>query len=385
MNDVNKNDRLKFQSEVYDNESGPNNVKLDFLVSPSLGLKAPVLERLQFVFTFQVDTGAGGADERDFYALITQILLRDATGERINLSGASWQIVQQLESPPNTTPPFTPITGAQNNQVRTLVAYLDFRPKFARARNDFALPLREFAQVGRMSVTLNTAGNGVATRITNVDSASFYVVAEVADDIEPEMKSRLCYADFAIGKADDWYPVDGSLRWAVAHNGAVGQITGPWASQNVTSKGLELNDFPSISLINLAQRERGLQLNFVTAGGVTILSHDPLLDGTVIPILFPTTDEKLTRLPDVKSVHYKTDGTITTADEPMFIACYIGERSANAAAATFGMKSGQALEQEVERRGVIVGSDGKRKRAVGGGWDGRLIGRMPIKLRKSVG
>jgi hypothetical protein len=140
---------------------------------------------------------------------------------------------------------------------------------------------------------------------------------------------------------------------------------------------------PSDALQLLALREKPVQLSYTTTAGVVIPSGDPILEQSVIPILFPTTDEKLTRMPDIKSLHYKTDGTITDANNPRIIACWIGERSANAAAATFGLRSGAQVESEVEKRGVIVGSDGKRKRAVGGGWDGRLIGRMPIKLRKS--
>jgi hypothetical protein len=397
---INRTDRLYLQSDVYTG-FGVNNIRTNFLTSAARGFRAPIVDHFLVHISAQVDTLAAGATAIDLMDLVRNVYVRDATGERVNISGTELWMVNTLEHDNRSMHPLRASGGTeqhymiqgvgatQNNQTRDIWLRIPFRPRKARQRGDFGLPLRELCDVGEFNIDIRNSDFLGATRISSLDSISMRCYAEIYEDRNPELKSRVCYKSYNLAQQEFWFPVNGALRWAGLAMGRKSLVDAAlpanWKTQRLTSAGLELYDHPAHIMAAHMLGEHMRAATYGVSGLGQEWSEDPVTNAWFLPIYYPRTDEKLTILPQVESVHFKTDGDIATlvaaGKTPTFLASYVTTRSPAAGALTLGVGS-PADALEATNSGTVVASDGKRLPL--SDWSPTLVARMPIKVPPTV-
>lgn len=398
---INRTDRLFLQSDVYTG-FGVNNIRTNFLNSAARGFTAPIVDHFLVHLAVQVDTLAAGATAIDLIDLVRNIYVRDATGERVNVSGTEMWMINCLEHPNISMHPLRASGGTeqhymiqgvgatQNNVTRDIWLRIPFRARKARARGDFGLPLRELCDVGEFNIDIRSSDFLGATRISSLDSVSMRVYAEVYEDRNPELKSRVNYKSWNLAQQEFWFPVNGALRWgglAMGRKSLVdAALPANWKTQRVTSSGLELYDHPAHILAAHMLGEHERAATYGIGGLGQEFSEDPVTNAWFIPVYYPRTDEKLTILPQVESVHFKTDADIATlvaaGKTPSFLASYITTRSPQAGQLTLGADSPQDAIN-MTGAGAVVAADGKRLPLKA--WADTLVARMPIKVPPKEG
>jgi hypothetical protein len=357
-------------------------VKPDTLNTPASKFKAPICDWIILEVEGQVDVGANGADERDVYHLINRIYLKDDTGDIIpNFTGDDWRIAEYMERGNRKGQAVTPFTASTNNQTFIAYIHIPLRPTKTRSRNDFGINLRNFAK-GKGEFRLSTDTTAVTDRIVTVDSLSITPWFRVFDDRAPELKSRLVYRKQSITQTENWYPVNGALRWSVMYNGFTAMITGAYAAQNISSDTLGYSAVPSGLLQEMALMEHNPRTDVTprSSGSMTAIAvptQDPLLKGVIIPLFAPREDEKLTMLPQVETLHVLTSGSVAAGN--VLLSSVVSNRNPEAGAAVLGIADPSQARTVTGAKGVVVSADGKRRPLAQ--WDKGLATRLPVKLR----
>jgi hypothetical protein len=262
----------------------------------------------------------------------------------------------------------------------TLYLYLPFS-MFNRDGNvdarDSACPalalLPGSSYVKMSSATIVDSGANDVT----LTSATFYIEAKwkVRRGRRPECPVRVCYRDEAWTAAEQYFPINGSLRdvYCDADKGdaaASGKNAWSLATYNeIDSATLGYTDMDSLSLLDEYRLGRALSSvdNFIqtTNTGLVILVADP--------------EDKIADLPDVGSLHIKLPSAAPSNGVAIF--SYIPDVPDAFAAKALGVPAGRVAELRA-KRGLVATRDGRK---VSAGQFGNAAKRLPIKLDTSAG
>ncbi len=352
-----------FQSQTYTwaaSKTFP--IDLSFL-NAARDMKAPVIDELTLVLNItDIDTGSAGILGGCFPAFFSQILVQDQAGERWNTRGASARVIDQIEYGCGYQD-VAAIAASQSNVARKVLIRLPFNPPKARRRRDFGLPLRGFLDGGKMQVTTSAALNpAMGANGGTLAAATIMVVAWVRDEGVREAKSRLVFRDESINVPNFDYNIAGSLRYALAYNGEINEITPTaWSAQTVSSRTLELQQIDDFIL---QDRATGYHKPARSSPGIVATADaykqtDCVLTGQVVPVYVPSEEQKIPDMPQMQTLNYKSSlSSITTADLPQMITSVVTERSANVTARVLGVSDPSAA---VAARGRIKTANGNPK------------------------
>lgn len=367
-------------------------VALQFMEA-SKKMTAPVLHKVLLRVKYDVNTGKeeggpGFIDPAYLSELFLKVQLTDIVSDRVNLRGSSLFVANQQEHGLGMiyNGPWLP-TGV-NNILGEFFLELTFHPRKCRRRNDYGLPIPEFLDGGQINLNLSarTSFGPPATGIT-VNSASVEVWSFIAEERKRELKSRMCLVEQDISQTDFNYPVGGKLRFGLAWAGEVAWDNGtPWVPQNIISRNLDYQAFPSTVLqrASLLESYPATEANLVDASG-TVVQGEPDLtkQGFVIPIQWPALDQKVGAMFEMNAVQYKTDlGAIVTTDLPKMILNVVTERQEQASARTLGAQSMQDLAKAIATRSMIkTSSYGTDPSDLATTWAPQVAKYLPIRLK----
>lgn len=339
-------------------------VDLNFL-NPARSMSAPVIQQVRIRFKGVLATGTSGGPARTFPQIFSQIQLSDIAGDRCNVRGSTLRVIDLIEYGDGYTDAFpTPTFGVSlAGQAFEFWLRIPFRPMKCSRRNDYGLNLREFVDGGKMQLQTNPAV--LATNFVTVTSGTITVFADVVDEGIPEAKSRIIWQDQQISKTEDNYNVSGLARYLVAYNGEGGENTTTkaptgWGAQNITSKTLELSQIPDMWFKDYYKQESHPSRADpgIPATASAYVTEDPVLLDQAIPFLNLDSDESISSLPQMATVHYKTDlGSLVTANLPQMIVCAITERSDAATARTLGGN----WRSNLAKKAYVIMADGSKR------------------------
>jgi hypothetical protein len=330
---------------------------------------------IHFNLDVTIPAESQGVPAAELYTLATRILLKDAGGDRWNTRGSSARVINQVvygwgqSDGPDIT-----ASGNVDFRIR-----MPFDPKKSKRRNDSPLALFELVDGGRFELT--TSGNTPYNGGVTVTGGYVELETEVVDDGVREAKSRLCYKDVDIVKANDHYPINGALAMFLPYVGEVAEVGGtPWADHTIFSDSLQYNGYlPSLFKDKYLRESFPILPQTDGTGG-----QDTIDNGYTDAVLVPDSDQKIPDMPRLQSMHLKLDpSTVVDANNlPQVIYAYIERRDISLVMRTFGFPNEQATQEAIDKWGYIKLESGKYER-VGkpGGFDKDIARMMPLKLR----
>ena len=342
-------------------------VPMTFLDS-ARAMRSPQIDFLaiKLALTYNTNSTSGAIAGADLFRSLTNVLLKDAAGERVNVRGSTLRLVNQLLFGQSFRDPAYVAASVTGGTVNLFLRIPTHAIK-ARRGADWRLSLAELVDGGEMKLTTGAAAIGPASGATQftITSGTFTVVANVVDELAREAKPRWTLLDYAMGQADFNYPASGGVYLAGAYAGEVAEFDASggtptaWGTQNVSSKNLDLLAVPSTDI-----QEMDLARRFAyrkNDGAVTSQKdEDVVVQDLFVPVVSPHMDGSSLETPDCTTLHYKTDATITTSNLPMFVVMAIGERAAPMTARSLGFPSVGAAEQALSKSGHVNAHDGAR-------------------------
>lgn len=311
------------QSQPYTwSANGVQSVDLSFL-SSAKQFAFPMVTGLWIRGSLTVNTGASGGPARCHSLALSNILLRDLNGERVNLRGSSVRVIEHmLQSGAKIDTSNVNIAASQSSVA---VEYF-WRLPIGRAvlrrgmrRKDFSIPLLSLMDGGELRITYGAA-NPISGYVTTT-AGTFDVFAEVQDYGVPELPPNFLFKDYSITQTEQYVPVNGRLYCFLAYAGEGGEgAQTAWSSHTVTSATTGHTAYPDTVLREHYRAENPSARHAPVADSTTTnLIEDPFLKGQVDPVFFPKLDQPLVDLPAVDSFHYKTSLGSVGSNTPTFI------------------------------------------------------------------
>ncbi len=360
---------------------------------------APIVTKKWIRINFSaISTGNVGGPVRFVPRIFDKILLNDGVGERISISGASYRAAAQHELGRNWTPGRA-VAVSQTGVAFEAFLPLNFSPKKAAERTDYAIPLAEFLKGGRLDLTVATASAFGTNQFTALTTATLEILTLVEEGGTPELKSRMVLKEFNLLKVEDTYPIGGTLRYALLYGGVTAEDAGTlWPVGTYTSDTLQMSNIPGSVLAEHYMEEseayRGVDTIVVATGDDMILAQ-PVVQAEftmsprfVVPIYTLHFDQPLTELPGIPgSLHIKIDGGALpgSATDQKVIICSITGRDETMSAVTLGCAPAEVVAK-LGAAGQVASLSGD-KPLVGGSrkWSKRLSSILPLRLPKSGG
>ena len=325
------NQLARYRSATYTFQANGNLVVPRDFLDDARKFAAPVIRKIRYHFK---GTGnASSARAADLYAaLITRLRIADEAGDRLNVTGQSLRIIENLEQGPTFSSACllngtlqTSITGTGVTIDKWFT--IDFEPKPSRRRHDFGLPLGEFIDAGYLQLT---QGGGSYAGWSAL-AGTWEIFVDVLDEGRREGKSRLCWFDYQMVNNDYNYTVNGALRAALAYVGSTEEAAGtPWQLTTTwDSKSLSFINYPSY-LFQDSLRLEGLSSVLDPA--------DEFSSGYTIPLFVPAQDQAITEMPEFKTFHAKLNNDTVKTDSLMIVGS-ITDRSETLTEKTLGVSA----------------------------------------------
>jgi hypothetical protein len=356
-------------------------IQLGFL-DPARRFAAPTIDHFLIHFNGLVNTGTNGGPVRELPQLFTKIQISDPAGDRINLRGSSVRVMNQLEYGEGYNDGVN-IAASQSAAAVDFWLRIPFAPLKARRRADYRIPLFELVDGGQFILNFGSASTlGLAQDFTAITSGTVEVYAEVFEERVRELKSRMCFIDYDVQSTDYSYAVNGSLRSAVYYAGEVAENNASvLAAQNFTSRTLNIPAYP-LTLFKdkykLESKPRIPDAKSAQAG--TSVTEDVFVGGYAVALFAPRSEQKIGAMPDMASLHFKTDGTVTTTNLPKLILSFVTDRSSQLSMRTLGVPNEQQLATALASAGHVRTWQGKRSSL--SNWKSNVASRLPAKLRQ---
>lgn len=303
---------------------------LSFLKAARDQMAHPRITKLKLRFTLtnvQVDNGPFPGSRLAY--LLRQIMIKDTHSVRYDLTGRSHKEVEFIE----TLNPQTSVDVADNDDVEFFL-HIPVVPRDVMAPSQYRWELDEFLggqfQLGFASLpVLASAAGDTPAQITDYDDgAAVELWAEVVDEGKDESKIRTVWRDFPITNSYDNYPAPGRLRYFLQDIGMLAAEADVWASQDISSRVIELNSVPDTIL-----RDDYLQQIAPVRDrpDVAVDSDDDVVTGKVLPMFMRRPMHPITELPECGQVDWKTtlvlgSGTFDPDSLPTNIVSWIEDR-----------------------------------------------------------
>lgn len=321
-----------------------NDFPVDFLAPAVRGALAPRIAEFKIKVTYSGTTAASTGSARGSLPaqIITNLMIYDKYGLRVQLSGACLRLVDQFEYGAGlgfVDPPSAGAGATITNQIFYLRVPMG-RLK-AKRPQDTRWNATDMLDGGRITMDFNAAAIGSTTNVLTVTAATVEVWCRVVDEKVDEEKSRTIWRNQIIIGGEQAFPLSpGGARLFMAYQyvGNVGEnkaTPDTWtATQNIISRGLNLNSVPA-DLLKDEYRSSGIYvMQDPGATGTIVLGvQDSVEQGTSISLFNPTRTpgQGITELPELSSLDWKTDqafgsGTFVAADSPQMLVGYIENR-----------------------------------------------------------
>lgn len=346
--------------------------------------KFPCIHYAGIVFDItSFSTGVAGFVPRTLPRYIAQSLqLNDAGGPRVNMQGPSLHNLCKAEYGLSYANAAAAAAGLGAGQTLRTYLPIPVKPHKARRDRDYTIPVRDFLDGGQVFLTAGAA-TAQATGMTVV-SANYYLLFHVVDEGAPEAKSRFVLRDQAITAADfAGYPIGGFLRTALLYNGQVNENAGTaWGAQNIDSNTLGYIQQTDTDLRELFLRQHNAFRadSGTIAAASAIVNEDPIVTGQVVPLVWPQLRQKITDMPQMPTLHVRTNAAITVADQPKLITSVLEERNPTLTARVFGRSDVGAA---IGAAGMIKTANGQKKSVREFPPD--LANVLPVKLKGQGG
>ena len=352
---------------------GIANVDLTFLNAARAGdIAKPVITEFEVIFNGSVAdaTSTAGASD-DGKAILSQLLIRDGAGTRVNLRGVQVATLMQLEygsSYRQSTAIATNTTDAAYFESWRIPFAI---PSLGERANDTAMPLGHLLQGGRVQLSM---ASSLVDGTTPINSGTFNLRVKIRDERRPEAKARLVWDRVTVSAAEDNYAINGSLRaaWMDVYDSNGPGLNDASGITEIDSKTLQFFDKvvnEHIEDYRVSTRDHASNDYFLAT---STARH--------VPVWWPKHRQKIGAMPDIQSLHFKQD-TAAIADQEL-VFCKIEDRSAQLTAAHFGMSTTQYLT-EIASRGLVVSPKGNHTPA--GAMPPNLRSRLPLILGGAVG
>lgn len=336
----------------------------DFL-SSAKAMRFPVVKNLYIRYVGTADTGSGGSTTGEFSQAYTQVVVRDTTGERVNLAGASIREIGISELENGYVEP-TAIAASQTASAVDFYMKIPFAPPKSKRPDDFSIPVAELIG-GTCQLTMSAANpttNGITWK-----TGTLSLFAEVEDGLVPELKSRLVWYDQTVSNVDFDYRINGRVRLALISSAIADQLAGTAQSaMTITSRDL---NYASLKDTFIRERYR--------AGCNSPVSTDPALQTNKysIPLIYPDRLQGTGDMGYYDTLQVKTSLS-SWATGTRLVLGVIQPRDANVAARVLGFDNASNAKAAVEANGAIKSTKGSVRI---GAVDTTLQPFLPVKLK----
>jgi len=331
-------------------------LKKDFL-EIGLSMNQPMIRRMWARFQGNVTTGAGSSTPPDFLGgllshVYNRFIMKDRSGERINVSGGELRDIAQMElgigfRDPSDIPPST------TTDVEFRLPFILTLADRAGSPEDSAMLLADFYSGGELSINFvnGTIGGGAenAPSLT-VNSGTVTIEAEIVDYGNQIAPARLAWLSTALLNKDSSYPINGKLRAALLSVGDANVEAGEnWDSSGETLESRSLN------YIALAQT------HFIEAyleEGYHKEEIDAVANDYLLPLYFPNRGDKITDQPVFDNLHVKFSQTLP--ENSTIITGVWTQRSAATVALAFRGQPASTLQMLLKKGGVVPGLRGDK-------------------------
>lgn len=333
-------------------------------------MRAPVIRELMFHATLQATGVTATLLAKDAHKVFARIQVADRGGLLYDCAGSTARLIEQMEvgaayQEPNDG---TALASAGTTATFDTFARVIFDVEKATRGSDFALPLNHLFDGGKLTVRCGTPPGCTMT------GATIRVYADVHDEREPEMKSRMVWRERSITKAEDDYSIGGSLRAAFITSilSTTGYTALDTETATITSKTLEMFDLDQIIFQQAYKRLIGHNQARIKAGD----SVDGFLNSLTAPdalaIRTPSVGQKTGKMEDLNTLHLKL---VTAPTSGALVTCHIEDRNADLAAEWMGYDTVNELVTDFTERGRVAAKGKSDKRATV--WNPKLVRRLP--------
>ncbi len=337
-------------------------ISLEYLDPALSEFQAPYVDRHVMRLHLNITTPvATGGLQRILRQVINRYMLKDHVGPRVDLSGASWRIMQKYMLG------FKCRDGANIPANTTTDVFFYMRvplgPPNTVKMSDWRMPLRLFREGGQQIVTWALAALSAGGTLITVNSGDYQYHTRIVDERKPSDKMRAEHMDYPIDQVRKLYPIglgSGLLYSALQYVGPTSENAGaPWvgfntvAQQQVTSRTLLINN------VFQDQQQDEYEEHYDTPqadSAGTIVSEDPVDLGMVVPFVNPTEQQSSVELPFVAGFDWQTTlpiGSIPT--DALMILSSLVPRTDSATRKTFCGCDGEATPMP----NAIKTADGK--------------------------
>lgn len=235
--------------------------------------------------------------------LVSRLLVTDASGEKVNMSGASWrQWAQRALGGAYVDPPDV-VAGGGGAQDITFDWYAPFPFETRRGAipTDFRVPTADLTGAGAqitLSLSAGTLTPSANAATVTAASTTFEFYAEVVDAGHRRSPSRVRFRDIAISSDDFNYPVKGLLMDAWYSRPATDIVAGTTTSQvrNFISDGLAYLNYAN-TLLDVVYKSQEYSL----------ASSDDIVGKFASNIYCSMNEQSTMELPDLNELQVKMD------------------------------------------------------------------------------
>lgn len=329
-------------------------IKKDFL-EPALPMGAPVIRRMWLRGLLNIDTGAGPDDAKGgmLSHFMGQFLMKDRSGQRINISGGELRAIAQQElgfgyqDPPDI---------AQNQAGVDVEVYIPIILTLADRQadpDDSGLVLPDFYSGGEITLNFNPSdtinGGAAQAAAITINSGTWSICAEVVDEVTPVLKARLSWLSQALQSNDQSYPVNGKVRTAMLYvgdeNEEDGSTWGTTPQDTLESRSFNFLALPQ-SLFIERHREEGYQDP----------TQDMVESNVILPMQVTHRGSKIGNQPVFNNLHVKFSQNLPV--NSTLLTGVWTSRSPQTIALTFRAVPPSSLKEALKNRAVVPGLRG---------------------------
>jgi hypothetical protein len=335
----------------------------NFLREAQGKMRAPVVRELMFHAQLQVTGVTATLLAKDAHKVFNRIQVGDRGGLLYDCSGSTARIIEQLELGAKADEPNggVALASAATTAVYDVFARVIFDVERAHRGADTAVPLNHFFDGGRIAVRCGTPPGCTMT------GATIRVYADVHDEREPELKSRMVWKEFATTKAEDNYTIGGSLRAAflTSNLATTGHTALDAETATITSKTLNYFDLDQ-NIFRQMYKRLAKNPSSVDAFLNSLTAPDALA------VRVPSPGQHIGKMEDLNTLHLKLVSAPTSG---VLVSCVIEDRNADLAAETMGYEAVNDLLHDFTARGRVAAKGKSTKQATT--WNPRLVRRLP--------
>lgn len=347
---------------------GAKTIKPDYL-NQARGMTAPEVNGIEVRFTGTVGAITGGALGRDAAKIFDTIRFKD-DDDILNAAGCELRIWEQMQMGERQVDPADIASGATNSTY-TYSLWIPFALPRAKRARDFSIPVANFLDGGEFTIQFASA---VPTGWAAFQSDwSVQVFAHVQDGRRLEAKSRLRLKSEATPAQEFDYQVNGFLYSAFLSSKLT--TTGYTSLAGFTTFNSRSLKWPAAlqtrTLVNVYRRE---QTSFSASDEFLLAAPG------AIPILAPYHDQKIGRLPDLKTLHIDMLQAVPASGR-LFTASII-DRNPQRVSTMFNYKGPGAAGHAVKQLGYVKGAADNYDMAT---FNVDLARKMPYRIKTNKG